>query len=106
MKSILFSTDATTRQIDAVRRALTNAGAASVVRLQGERVLLIVRDPAAEIPLDRYRSMPGVDDVMEQEEKNLHVSSARPQLDLTSGIEGLTVIAGPCGIESEEQVAL
>jgi 3-deoxy-7-phosphoheptulonate synthase len=106
MKSILFAADATPLQIAAVRRALTNAGAASVSMLSGARTVMLVGDPAGEISIGDYRTMPGVEDVMQQEEKNVHVSGDRPAIDLTSGIEGMTIIAGPCGIESEEQVAV
>ena len=105
MKSILISAQATPLQIAAIRRSLTNDGAASVSVMQGARTVLLVSDPAGDIRLDEYRSMPGVEDVMEQSEKNVHVSSDRPAVDLTSGIEGMTIIGGPCGIESEEQVS-
>jgi 3-deoxy-7-phosphoheptulonate synthase len=105
MKSILFSLDATPLQIAAVRRDLMTRGAAGVNQLAGDRTILLVSDPAEEIRLADYRSFPGVEGVMEQEEKNLHVARDVPEVDLESGIEGLTIIAGPCGIESEEQVA-
>jgi 3-deoxy-7-phosphoheptulonate synthase len=42
---------------------------------------------------------------MDQEDKNLHVAHDTPKIPLDSGIDGLMMIAGPCGIESEEQVA-
>ncbi|MBC8144319.1 MAG: bifunctional 3-deoxy-7-phosphoheptulonate synthase/chorismate mutase [bacterium] len=106
MKSILFNADATQLQIAAVRRALTTAGAAIVYTLEGDRTVMLVSDPADEFQLVVYRTMPGVEAVMQQEEKNLHVSRDRPTIDLTSGIDGMTIIAGPCGIESEEQVAI
>jgi 3-deoxy-7-phosphoheptulonate synthase len=38
-------------------------------------------------------------------DKNVHVASRAAPLDLTSGIEGLSIIAGPCSIESETQVS-
>jgi 3-deoxy-7-phosphoheptulonate synthase len=105
MKSILFTSGATQLQIAAVTRALMNAGAAGISRLKGDRTVFLISDPADEIRLEEYRTMPGVEGVMEQEEKNLHVARDVPKIDLESGIEGLTVIAGPCGIESEEQIA-
>lgn len=105
MKSILFAANATPLQIASVRRALTTDGAASVATLDGDRTMVVVGDPGGEIDLARYRMMPGVEAIMQQEDKNVHVSSDRPPLDLASGIDGMTIIAGPCGIESEEQVA-
>lgn len=105
MKSILFAREATPLQVSAIRRALMTAGAASVSMLDGDRKVMLISDPAGEISLDAYRAMPGVEAVMHQEEKNVHVSGDRPSIDLTSGIEGMTIIAGPCGIESDEQVA-
>ncbi len=105
MKSILFSSGATTLQIAAVKRALMSAGAASITSLEGERTVLLVSDPAGEIVLSEFRSFSGVEAIMEQQEKNLHVANDAPAPNLSSGIEGLTMIAGPCGIESEEQIA-
>ncbi|MDB5035211.1 MAG: 3-deoxy-7-phosphoheptulonate synthase [Chlorobi bacterium] len=105
MKAILFTSDATPLQIAAVRRELMHDGAAGISTLNGARVVLLISDPADEIRLDEYSSLPGVTGVMEQEEKNLRVAHDRPPIDIQSGIEGLTMIAGPCGIESEEQVA-
>ncbi len=105
MKSILFSSDATPLQIAAVKRALMSGGAAGVTTLEGDRTALLVSDPADEIALAGYRDYPGVEGVMEQDEKNVHVSGPAPEIDLDSGGEGITIIAGPCGIESEEQVA-
>ena len=105
MKAIIFRTDATALQIEAVRRRLISDGAAAVAAMRGERTMVIVSDPAGEIPLEHLRGMPGIEDLLEQEEKNLRVAHGLPPTDLTSGIDGLTVIAGPCGIESEQQVA-
>lgn len=105
MKSILFTTDASALQIAAVRRALMSDGAAAITPLKGDRTILLVSDPSGEIVLERYRSLPGVEGILEEEEKNLRVAHDRPSTNLESGIEGLTVIAGPCGIESEEQVS-
>jgi 3-deoxy-7-phosphoheptulonate synthase len=105
MKSILFTRDVTPLQVDAVRRALISAGAAGISALQGERIVLVISDPAGEVRLDHFRDMAGVDDVMEQEEKNVHVAREAPEFNFESGIEGMSVIAGPCGIESEEQIA-
>jgi len=105
MKAILFSAEATPLQIAAVKRALMNDGAAGISTLDGDRIAFAISDPADEIRLDDYRALPGVVGVMQQEDKNLHVAHDLPKIDLQSGIEGLTMIAGPCGIESEEQVA-
>ncbi len=105
MKSILFSPEATSLQIAAVKRALMSEGAAGVSVLEGDRTIFLVSDPADEIRLESYRAYPGVEAIMEAGEKNVHVAHDSPKLDLTSGIEGLTMIAGPCGIEGEEQVA-
>ncbi len=105
MKSILFTKDATPLQTATVKRALMSAGAASISMLGGERTIYLISDPADEIRLEEFRGMAGVEGVMEGVEKNIHVAHDTPSLNLESGIEGLTVIAGPCGIESEEQVA-
>lgn len=106
MKSILFSRDATPLQKAAVRRALMSDGAAGVSSLEGDRTVLVVTDPAGEVALERYRAFPGVEGIMEEAEKNVHVAHDLPKIDLTSGIDGLTVIAGPCGIEGEDQVGV
>lgn len=82
-----------------------SAGAAGVSTLDGDRTVMLVSDPSDEIGIAEYRTFPGVEGVMEQAEKNTHVAFDVPKLDLHSGIDGLTMIAGPCGIESEEQVA-
>jgi 3-deoxy-7-phosphoheptulonate synthase len=104
MKSILFTTDASPLQIAAVRRSLMSDGAAGITPLNGDRTILLVSDPSGEIDLARYRDRPGVEGILEEEEKNLRTALDRPKESFESGIEGLTVIAGPCGIESEEQV--
>lgn len=106
MKAILLAREATALQIAAVKRALMNDGAAGLNLLEGDRKVFLISDPADEIRLDEYASMPGVEGVMHQEDKNIRVSHDVPSIDIESGIEGLTMIAGPCGIESEEQVAI
>lgn len=105
MKSILFSTTATPLQLAAVRRALVSAGAAGVTVLEGDRTAFLVSDPSDEIRLDDYRHFPGVEAVQQASDKNERVAHATSSINLESGVEGLTVIAGPCGIESEEQIA-
>ncbi|MBS1913626.1 MAG: bifunctional 3-deoxy-7-phosphoheptulonate synthase/chorismate mutase [Bacteroidetes bacterium] len=80
-------------------------GAAGITPLEGDRAVFLVSDPADEIRLEAYSSMPGVEGVMRHEDKNLRVAHDTPPVDIESGIEGLTMIAGPCGIESEEQVS-
>ncbi len=105
MISILLSSEATSLQVGAVRRHLMAYGAASITTLEGDRRVLLVDDPAGLIRPADLRELPGVDDVMLQAEKNEHVAHDRPVTELTSGIEGMTVIAGPCGIESEEQIS-
>lgn len=105
MTSILIASSATALQVEAVRRALMTAGAASVSVLRGEHTVIVVSDPAGEVRLDAIVSMPGVLEVLVQEQKNVHVAEAAPRAELESGIDGMTIIAGPCGIESEEQVA-
>lgn len=105
MKSILFSATATPLQIAAVRRALVSAGAAGVTVLEGDRTMFIVSDPSDDVHLDDYRAFPGVDGVQQASDKNERVAHAAPAMNLESGVEGLTVIAGPCGIETEEQIA-
>ncbi len=106
MKAILFTTEATALQIAAVKRELMNEGAAGINLLDGDRKVFLVSDPADEIRLNDYSSLPGVEGVMHQEDKNIRVAHDLPKISLESGIEGLTMIAGPCGIESEEQVAI
>jgi 3-deoxy-7-phosphoheptulonate synthase len=106
MKAILFAQDATPLQIAAVKRALMNDGAAGITPLQGDRTVFLISDPADEILLDHYGDMPGVEGAMLQEDKNLRVAHDTPPVDIESGIDGLTMIAGPCGIESEEQVSI
>lgn len=105
MKAILFHKDATPLQKGAVKRALMTDGAAGITPLEGDRTVFLVSDPAEEIGLDHYAAMPGVEGVMHQEDKNIRVAHEEPTINIESGIEGLTMIAGPCGIESEEQVA-
>jgi len=106
MKLILFHTDATPLQIDATRRRLMTDGAAGVERMSGDRTIFVVNDPSDEIQLARYRAMPGVETTLEGGEKNVRVSGDGSPPEMTSGIPGLTIIAGPCSIESEEQVAV
>ena len=101
MKSILFSTTATPLQLAAVRRALVSAGAAGVTVLEGDRTAFIISDPSDDIHLDDYRNFPGVEGVQQASDKNQRVAHTAPSINLESGIEGLTVIAAPCGIESE-----
>ena len=105
-KTILFSTNATGLQIEAVRRDLMTTGAAGVVPMTSrERTLFLIDDPADVILLERFGSVAGVETVMEGNAKNREVEEADVQENYDSGVEGLTIIAGPCGIESEEQVA-
>lgn len=105
MKSLLFHTDATPLQIEAVRRDLMSAGAAGVTMLRdGARVVMVIDDPSEAIPLDAYRSAPGVESAMTAATKNVHARGGEDDGSYDSGIRGLTIIAGPCGIESEEQV--
>lgn len=110
-KTILFDTDATALQIEAVRRELMTAGATGVSSMSsGERTMLLIDDPADIISLDGYREAPGVETVMRGGSKNWQVERGVDGRgaslgDYDSGIEGMTIIAGPCGIESEEQVA-
>jgi len=106
MKAILFDKAATALQISAVKRALMNDGVAGLNLLDGDRKVFLLSDPADEIRLDDYSAMPGVEGVLRQEDKNVRVAGDRPSINIESGIEGLTMIAGPCGIESEEQVAI
>lgn len=106
MKSILFTSDATSVQTAAVRRALMTDGAAAVqVMSGGGRTVMLVDDPAETVRLESYAGMSGVECVMAQDDKNTRVSGDAPPDGLESGIEGLTIIAGPCGIETEEQIA-
>ena len=104
MYSILFTPQATDVQISSVRRHLMNGGAASVDLLaDGDRRVIIFDDPAGLIDLPSIGSMPGVESLPTGRVKNSRVAEALDSDDLDSGISGLTVIAGPCGIESEEQ---
>lgn len=105
-KTILFTSDATALQIEAVRRDLMTRGAAGVSAMSsGTRNLFLVDDPADVIAIERYLHAPGVDTVMQAGTKNRLVEGAEASKNYDSGIEGLTIIAGPCGIESEEQVS-
>lgn len=105
-KTILFSPDATPLQIEAVRRNLMTCGAAGLSGMSsGSRNLLLIDDPADVIDLDGFTDAPGVEAVMRAGSKNRLVEGAEPSGNYDSGVEGLTIIAGPCGIESEEQVA-
>ncbi len=106
MKAILFHGDATPLQIAAVKRALMTDGAAGITPLNGDRSMFLISDPADEIVLDHYSTMPGVEGAMCDEDKNIRVAHDVPALNLESGIEGLMMIGGPCGIESEEQVSI
>jgi 3-deoxy-7-phosphoheptulonate synthase len=105
MKAILFTKESTPLQLAAVKRELMEDGAAGITELAGERRVLLVSDPSEEIRLERYRQLPGVESVLNEDEKNIRVATDRPPINLESGIDGMTVIAGPCGLESEEQVA-
>ncbi len=106
MKLIIFHPHATPLQVEGIRRRLMTDGVAGINRLGGNPVVFVIADPAGDISLNDYANLPGVQSVMEEEEKNVRVADeALPQPDLTSGIAGLTIIAGPCSIESEEQVA-
>lgn len=105
-KTILFSTDATSLQIEAVRRDLMTAGVATISPMtSGSRTLFLIDDPAEAADLATYANAPGVEEVMHAGAKNRHVEGAEISGNYDSGVEGLTIIAGPCGIESEEQVA-
>ncbi len=105
MKAILFTSESTPLQLAAVKRELMEDGAAGLTELDGDRRILLVSDPSEEIHLERYRAMAGVASVLTESEKNIRVATDRPPMNLESGIDGMTVIAGPCGLESEEQVA-
>lgn len=106
MYSILFAPAATDHQVSSVRRHLMNRGAAQVDLLEdGGRRVVIFDDPAGMLDLEEIASLPGVDAMPSGRVKNSRVVDAVEPLDLDSGIERLTVIAGPCGIESEEQTS-
>lgn len=105
MTTLIFTHDATPLQIEAVRRRLAGEGAAEITRMSGERTAFLVDDPAGMVAFDAVRGMPGVESVLTATDKNRAVADTRPAAKLESGIEGLLVIAGPCSIESEEQVA-
>ncbi len=106
MKSLLFRTDATGLQIKAAERKLMTAGAAGITPVSSAaRTVLMIDDPAGLIDLEACREFPGVEDVMEAGSKNRYVTAAENSPAYDSGVEGLTIIAGPCGIETEEQVA-
>lgn len=106
MKLIIFHTQATPLQQDGVRRRLMNDGVAGIARLTGDRTVFVITDPAGEIDLHDYSELPGIESVLEEVEKNVRVADDGASIpDMTSGIPGMTIIAGPCSIESEEQVA-
>lgn len=105
MKVVLFAPSATTVQIEAARRRLMSAGAAGIQRLGGVRTLFLVSDPSGEISIGLCEDLPGVEEVLQEGEKNARVSVGADHVDVASGIPGLTIIAGPCSIESEDQVA-
>jgi len=105
MTTLIFTYDATPHQIEAVRRAIVGEGAAEITRMNGDRVAFLVDDPAGLVHFDRMQQMPGVESVLNASDKNRAVAEVTPATRLESGIEGLLVIAGPCSIESEEQVA-
>ncbi|MEZ4785564.1 MAG: bifunctional 3-deoxy-7-phosphoheptulonate synthase/chorismate mutase [Candidatus Kapaibacterium sp.] len=106
MKSLLFHTDATDLQVKAAQRALMTAGAANITRMSSAgRTLMLVEDSAGLIDIQEFGKMPGVEVAMEASSKNGHVATAENSPIYDSGIEGLTIIAGPCGIETEEQVS-
>ena len=105
-KTILFRTDATRLQIEAVMRELMNSGVASVSTMaSAKRTILLMDDPVDTIDIERFQSAAGVEAVMQGSAKNHTVKLTEASKNYDSGVEGLTVIAGPCGIESEEQVA-
>ena len=105
-KTILFRTDATRLQTEAVKRGLMTAGAAGITPMtSGERTLFLVDDPADVLHLEDFLSAAGVETVLQGSTKNRRVEDAEVHENYDSGIDGLTIIAGPCGIESEEQVA-
>lgn len=106
MYVITFEFDVVDTQVDSVRRFLMSSGAAEVVPISsGGRQLVTYTDPAGLVSTEAVRSLPGVSGVAGTETKNRLVASASRPKNLDSGARGLTVIAGPCGIESEEQVA-
>ncbi len=106
MRAILFFEDATQLQISGVTRHLMTQGASEVSSMRdGGRHLLLFRDPAGNVDRAALANMPGIASVLEGTTKNSLVSEATSPINLDSGIEGLTIIAGPCGIESEEQTA-
>lgn len=105
MKLVLFGSEATARQVEAVRRRLMSDGAAGVSMLRSaDRYVFLVSDPSHEVSFDDVRALPGVESVMEESDKNLRVASDRPPVNLDSGIAGHTIIGGPCSVESEEQI--
>ena len=106
MYSILFRPEATDLQISSVRRHLMNGGAAAVDLLaDGDRRVIIFDDPAGLLDLTTVGEMPGVESLPTGRLKNSRVAEAIDSGDFDSGITGLTIIAGPCGIESEEQTS-
>ena len=105
MYSIIIAHDATPLQVSGIKRYLMTSGAATLEEFRGKegRVIITVSDPAGLIDVDALARVTGVDDVLRRGTKNRLVAESPAVEGLDSGIEGMTIIAGPCGIESEEQ---
>lgn len=106
MKSILLKKEVLKSQVAEIKRTLMNCGAASIQELQGERIIMLIDDPAQIIDFEELRKNELIECVLSSSEKNIHATSYLPQINITSGIENKMIIAGPCGVESEEQVAI
>ena len=106
MPAILFTDNATELQISGVKRHLMTQGAADVRSMfDGRQSMLLFDDPSGGVDPTQLRSMPGIASLLIGRTKNSLVSETQVDDDLDSGIDGLTIVAGPCGIESEEQTA-
>lgn len=106
MKSILFNKNVTKVQVSYIKRKLMNSGASSIQELSGDRVILLIEDPANLIDFDEYKLLENVESILSTFEKNIHVTNDIPSINIQSGIDDKMIIAGPCGVESEEQVAI
>ena len=106
MNVIRFETSTVSSRLRAVERRLMTLGA-SVVQsvVDQQQSLLLFEDPARLVDDTIIQAMPGVLSITYDRTKNGLVERAPAPAGFTSGIDNLTIIAGPCGIESEEQIA-
>ena len=97
-------------EVSAVRRELTRLGLwiTSVEQSQVGDVYVVIGAGSTRVDLDVVRGVPGVASVSEPASQHLRVDKQGAVVriaDRTIGPDSPVVIAGPCCVESEEQIA-